>query len=109
MLLKKLQLPTSIILDEYVEMTSSTAILERIRERAIAKWGEEKWIVGIVRAYVEIAKAQGDEKATTVNRRTQIERVFDKGSCNLETAISLAAAVGCRFQMACTQIEIIDF
>lgn len=90
-------------------LITASLILERIKTRAISKWGEEKWIVGLVRAYVEIANANGDDKATTINRRPQIERAFKAGSCTLDTAIALAAAVGCRFQMSCTTVEVEEF
>jgi hypothetical protein len=88
---------------------TAAAILERIKQRSIARWGEEKWLANLVREYVKIAQAQGDDKATPINRRPQIERAFKVGSCTLDTAITLAAAVGCRFQMACTSIEIEEF
>ena len=90
-----------------MELTTSETILQRIKQRAIDKFGE-KWIAGIVREYVSIALSQGDQKATTVNRRPHIERVFNIGSCNADTLIMLAAAVGCRFQMVCTKEEIED-
>ena len=85
------------------------AILNRIKQRAIAQWGEDKWVVNLVREYVKLATAQGDEKATVINRRPQIQRTFEVGSCTLDTAILLAAAVGCRFQMSCTTVEIEQF
>lgn len=84
-------------------------ILERIKTRAIARWGEKKWIARLVEEYVKLAIAQGDEKATPINRRPQIERVFKVGSCTLDTAIVLAAAVGCRFQMTCVEVTIEQF
>ncbi len=90
-----------------LEIATCKAILERIKARAIQKYGD-KWIAGIVRGYVSIAQSQGDEKATTVNRRPQIERVFDQGGCNADTLIMLAAAVGCRFQMVYTIEEVED-
>jgi hypothetical protein len=93
---------------DFMETTSANAILEAIKARAVAKWGEKKWIAELVREYVEISKANGDQVATTINRRPQVERAFKVGSCTLDTAIALAAAVGCRFQMACTSIEVID-
>lgn len=42
---------------------------------------------------------------SAVTRRAQLERAFESGSCTLETAIILAAATGCRFQMACLEVE----
>lgn len=84
-------------------------ILSRIRQRAIDQWGEEKWLVNLVKEYVKLATAQGDEKATVTGRRPQIQRTFEVGSCTLDTAILLAAAVGCRFQLSCTTIEVEQF
>lgn len=81
-------------------------VLECIKIRAIDRWGEKKWLVELVREYVKITNAQGDEKATTINRRPQIERAFKVGSCTLDTAIVLAAAVGCKFQLHCTTIRV---
>lgn len=90
-------------------LTSGNVILERIKSRAIAQWGQEKWIANLVNEYVKIAQANGDDKATAVNRRPQLERAFKVGSCTLDTAIMLAAAVGCRFQMACIDVKIEEF
>jgi hypothetical protein len=85
---------------------TAAMILERIRQRAVERWGEEKWQVNLVREYARIAYAQGDENATPNNRRTQVIRVFESKKCTLDTAVLLAAAVGCRFQMICTTIEV---
>lgn len=90
---------------ESLETTTCKAILERIKARAIAKFGE-KWLLNLVREYVEIAQQNGDGKATVINRRNQIERAFNVGSCTADTLIQLAAAVGCRFQMICTVEEV---
>ncbi|GAB4379739.1 MAG: hypothetical protein Kow00121_34490 [Elainellaceae cyanobacterium] len=93
----------------HIPSISGKDILERIKARAIAQWGQEKWIAGLVNEYVKIAQANGDDKATAVNRRPQLERAFKVGSCTLDTAIMLAAAVGCRFQMACIDVKIEEF
>ncbi|KAM3107286.1 hypothetical protein [Phormidesmis sp. 146-33] len=95
-------MPLSLVCD--LETTTCKAILERIKARAINKFGE-KWLLNLVREYVAIC---GDEKATVINRRNQIERAFNVGSCNADTLIMLAAAVGCRFQMICVTEEIED-
>jgi hypothetical protein len=84
--------------------TTSKAILEKIQELAEEKWGD-KWLLELVREYCQIS---GDESATVRTRKPQITRAFEVGSCTLETAIALAAAVGCKFQMSCTSIEVID-
>lgn len=94
-------------LAENLEITTCSAILERIQQRAQKKWGE-KWLPNLVREYVVIAREHGSEKdknATAINRRPQIERAFTAGSCTADTLIMLAAAVQCRFQLACYEIE----
>lgn len=91
-----------------VEIATSKAILEAIQRRAMERWGD-KWMAELVKAYVKIAIVHGDEKATSVNRRPQIERLFESGTCTLEKAIWLAAAVGCRFQLACSSVEVMEF
>ncbi|MBD3887510.1 hypothetical protein IFO70_38845 [Phormidium tenue FACHB-886] len=75
---------------------------------AIDRWGK-RWIAEFVKAYVKMAIANGDEKATMVNRRPQIEQALESGSCTLSTAIWLAATVGCRFQMSCTNVKVEKF
>lgn len=88
-----------------LETTTCKAILERIKARAVAKYGD-KWIAGLAREYSRIANENGDMKATPINRRPQIERAFEVGSCTTDTLIMLAASVGCRFQMICTVEEV---
>ncbi|MGJ3252344.1 MAG: hypothetical protein ACFE0J_14640 [Elainellaceae cyanobacterium] len=87
-------------------IVSGKTVLERIKDRAITKWGEENWLLEIVREYCNLSD---DPKATVRNRKPQIQRAFEVGSCTLDTAIVLAAAVGCRFQMACVSIEVEEF
>lgn len=91
-----------------METVTGKEILDAIAQRAIDRWGD-KWVAELVKSYVKIAIANGDEKATSVNRRPQIERALESGNCTLEKAIWLAAAVGCRFQLACTNVEIQEF
>jgi len=82
--------------------SSSGDVLEAIKRRAIARWGEEKWLLNLVREYVRLEG--GDVKP--VQRRSQIVRAFETGSCTLETAMLLAAAVGCKFQMRCETLSV---
>lgn len=103
-LLEKLQYPSSSLQLPMPEPLTSRVILNKIKERAIAKWGD-KWMAKLATEYATIARSRGDEKATAVTRRAQLERAFDTGGCNLETAIMLTEAIGCRFQMAYIEIE----
>jgi hypothetical protein len=82
--------------------------LESIKARAIARWGDD-WLLEIVREYVRLANSKGDTKATVNNRKSQMQRAFEVGSCRLETAMLLAEAVGCRFQMVCTEVQVTEF
>ncbi len=82
--------------------------MESIKARAIARWGDD-WLLEIVREYVRLANSQGDTKATVNNRKSQMQRAFEVGSCRLETAMLLAEAVGCRFQMVCTEVQVTEF
>lgn len=91
-----------------VEPGSPSAVLESIKARAIARWGDD-WLLEIVREYVRLANSQGDTKATVNNRKSQMQRAFEVGSCRLETAMLLAEAVGCRFQMVCTEVQVTEF
>lgn len=91
-----------------VETATGKEILDAIAQRAIDRWGD-KWVAELVKAYVKVAVANGDEKATSVSRRSQIERALESGNCTIEKAIWLAAAVGCWFQLSCTNIEVQEF
>jgi hypothetical protein len=82
--------------------------LESIKARAIARWGDD-WLLEIVREYVRLANSKGDTKAAVNNRKSQMQRAFEVGSCRLETAMLLAEAVGCRFQMVCTEVQVTEF
>ena len=87
------------ILPYTVERLTAKAILERVKTLAIAKWGEDEWIPKIVQAY---AKLEGTSAA---KRRSQIVRVFEVGSCNLDTAILLLDVVGCRLKIERPVVE----
>jgi hypothetical protein len=80
-------------------------ILDAIKRRAVTRWGEEKWLLNLVREYVRLE----GEDAKPVQRRSQISRIFETGSCTLGTAMILATAVGCKFQLSCTTIELEEF
>jgi hypothetical protein len=87
------------------EKTIGKPILDAIQRRAIAKWGEKKWRVKLVENYVIAAQMEGDIKENIIKRRPQIERALEVGSCKLETAMLLAEAVDCKFQLHCVEIE----
>ena len=94
-----------------IEPTSSAAVLNAIKARAIKVWGEDNWNKEIIKAYIELEQQQGVDakKASYVNRRTQILRAFETGSCRLDTAMLLAQAVGCQFQLVCTEVQVLKF
>lgn len=90
--------------------SKSTAVLNAIKDRAISLWGEDEWLREIIKEYVRLEKEQDPTtKATANSRRSQILRAFETGGCRLETAMLLADAVGCQFQMICTEVQIRGF
>jgi len=90
--------------------SKSPAVLNTIKDRAISLWGEENWLREIVKEYVRLEKEQDPTtSATTNSRRSQILRAFETGGCRLETAMLLAEAVGCQFQMVCTEVQVSKF
>ncbi|NJO74187.1 MAG: hypothetical protein HC833_10790 [Leptolyngbyaceae cyanobacterium RM1_406_9] len=92
-----------------MDTVTSKTILEAVQRRAVQRWGDANWRAELARATVEILRQTTDPEATYENRRRQLYRVFEVWSCTLETAIALVAAVGCKFQMSCTKIEIEEF
>ncbi|HEY9663115.1 MAG TPA: hypothetical protein V6C65_32115, partial [Allocoleopsis sp.] len=54
-----------------VETATGKQILDVIQRRAIERWGD-KWMAELVKEYVKIAIANGDENATSINRRPQL-------------------------------------
>ena len=90
---------------------SSAAVLNAIKAKAITIWGEKDWFKEIVKAYVQLEQQSSEDakKANYVNRRNQIERAFEAGSCRLDTAMLLAESVGCQFQMICTEVQVTKF
>jgi hypothetical protein len=89
-----------------LEITTCRAVLDRIKARAIGQWGEKKWLAELVKKYCQIAKRQGDETATPLSRRPQLERVFERGTCTADTLMILAATVNGRFQLVFTIEEV---
>jgi len=89
---------------EPMAVVTAKACLELIQKRSVKKWGEEKWVAELARAYVDLAKAHGDEEATYENRRSQIHRTFKVWSCNADTLLMLMSCVGCRLQLVCEDV-----
>jgi hypothetical protein len=86
-------------------MTKATAYLQEIQRRAEEIWGED-WKPEIARKYTVLAQAAGDREATYEKRRPQIYRVFKDQSCGVDTLFLLAEAVGCKFEMHCSKVEV---
>lgn len=92
-------------------MTRKTAEehVQTIQRLAEEKWGTElnrhgkpEWQARLVARFVELYNEgleEGVEEATTLNRRSQVLRTFERGSCGLDTAILLYAAVDCEVRI----------
>lgn len=68
-------------------------LLAIIQKRAEELHGD-RWFAELVKGYVRIAKHHGDDTATVIRRRPQLQRAFDRGSCTVDTLLNLMDAVG---------------
>ena len=74
-------------------------LIDLVKGRAVEKWGDN-WMASIVREYVAIAKADfGDASATVTRRRPQIERLFEKRNCQVDTLLILLATVDLKIKL----------
>ena len=80
-------------------MKSCKSHLELISKLAAEKWGDA-WMKELTREYCKISQSQGEETATYDNRRTQIKRVFEIGSCTADTLIILYYAIDCELEIS---------
>ena len=94
-----------------MEAQTSASLINAVKARAVELWGEDRWFKELVKEYVRLENQQeGDAKtANYINRRNQIQRALDTGSCRLDTALLLVAAVGHKLQMVKVVTEVIDF
>ncbi|NJP12691.1 MAG: hypothetical protein HC866_27180 [Leptolyngbyaceae cyanobacterium RU_5_1] len=92
----------------FLTVTRTKDLLDVVRKRAIAHWGEKNWRAELARATVTVLQQMGDTDATYETRRRQLYRVFETESCTTDTLLALVEAVGCRLQLVCTEIKIID-
>lgn len=88
-------------------MLSVKDCLKIVESQAAAKWGKN-WIAELSKAYVEILQKQGDEKATYSTRKRTVYRAFEEYTCSADTLFNLIEAVGCRLQIACTEVKILE-
>jgi len=97
-----------------MEPQTSASLISAVKTRAIELWGEERWFKELVKEYVRLENQQqaDDAKpANYINRRNQIQRALETGSCRLDTALLLVAAVGHKLQMVkvIQDVSVIDF
>lgn len=96
-----------------MEPQTSASLLNAVKARAIELWGEDRWFKELVKEYVRLENQQSDDAKETnyINRRNQIRRALETGSCRLDTALLLVAAVGHKLQMVkvVTDVEVTDF
>jgi hypothetical protein len=85
-------------------MTTTQLILEKIQSRAKSIWGS-KWMAELTKEYCEIAREEGEDTANANSRRTQIERIFSRGTCTADSLFRLLDAVGYRLQLVSEIVE----
>lgn len=80
------------------------AIIQAIAQEAQNSWGEN-WLLALTNAYCAIEQEEtGNEKATYVNRRSQIQSAIDGTTTpRLETVLRLAQAVELEVQLVATR------
>ncbi|WP_425218387.1 hypothetical protein [Tumidithrix helvetica] len=78
--------------------------IDAIKQIAIDKWGEDKWLASLVRSYAVITGADPRK------RYAQISRLFEEGKdCNLSTLNGLLLAVDCRLKLVCIDVKEKEF
>jgi hypothetical protein len=89
-------------LDE-LQITTCEAVLTRLEEKAIAKWGPEKWKDALADEYTSVRRKCNISGVTKIKSRSHIEQIFKNKSkkCEANTLFQLAAAVGCEFRLFC--------
>ncbi|NJN89536.1 MAG: hypothetical protein HC878_03590 [Leptolyngbyaceae cyanobacterium SL_5_14] len=111
-----LSLALMLATNEVTSKDKARAIVNAIIAEAQAIWGED-WFPNLVRRYCEIEQAEGvePEKATPINRRTQIlfltkpQGSDPKQNPKIETLLKLAEAVGGEVQLVFTRKEVKRF
>jgi DNA-binding phage protein len=85
------------------------AMVNAIAQVAQEQWGED-WLADLVRRYCEIEQEEtGNEKATPINRRSQLLTAINEGNPKMETLVRLAIAVGVELQLVVVKREVKRF
>ncbi len=93
---------TSLALERVEEtITKCEDVLEKIRKRAIEKWGEVEWKARLTDRYTAIRIATDKKDATKIKCRSHIETIFSSGQCKADTLFQLVAAVECQVKFFC--------
>jgi DNA-binding phage protein len=96
-------------IDDMTSAEQASAMVQAIAQTAQEKWGED-WLPNLVREYAQIEQQEtGNQKATPVNRRSQIVTVLSEGNPRTETLVRLATAVGAEVQLVVTRREVKRF
>jgi hypothetical protein len=72
---------------------TETEILDAIQAKAIALWGDDRWLTDLTRKYNELHHEDGDTVEAYRRKRPTLGRLFDGGNPGLETVIKLAQCV----------------
>jgi hypothetical protein len=80
-------------------MKSCKSHLDLISKLAAEKWGDV-WMNELIKEYCRISRENGEAAATPNNRKGQIRRAFEVGSCTADTLIILYYAIGCELEIS---------
>ena len=61
----------------------SRHLIGLIKQKAIAKWGEDYWFSELVRAYVAAENAVTGQSLKSVQRQSQLDRLFKEDSTKI--------------------------
>ena len=80
----------------------SSEIFEKLETHAISLWGQDKWMSELAKAYAKVSRQRGDAGARVVNRRPQLERAFERKSCNVATLLKICEALNLELKLLAT-------
>jgi hypothetical protein len=78
---------------------TETEILDAIKAKAIALWGDDRWLADLTRKYNELFHEDGDTTAAFRRKRPHLGRLFDGGNPGLDTVLKLAQCVELKVTM----------
>ena len=74
-------------------------ILNAVKAKAIALWGEERWLVDLTRRCNELFEESGDSIQAFRLRRAHIGRIFKNQNCTIPWLYKLVTSVNAKIHI----------